>query len=57
MTAETVSGKMVITHGDEVLCSEATNGEWLSQCTREETDTMMLLHAADGIKQVRQKNC
>ena len=55
MTAETFPGKVVITHGDEVLCSETTNVEWLSPCTHEEADTRMLLHDEDGIKQGRQK--
>ncbi|KAI0217022.1 hypothetical protein LSAT2_031074 [Lamellibrachia satsuma] len=54
-TAETFPGKVVITQGDEVLCSEATNVEWLSPCTHEEADTRMLLHAADGVKQGRHK--
>ena len=44
-------GDEVITDGDEVLCSEATNVEWLSQCKHEDADTRMLLHAADGVKQ------
>ena len=55
VTAETFPGKVVITQGDEVLCSEATNVEWLSPCTHEEADTRMLLPAADGVKQGRQK--
>ena len=38
-----------------MLCSEATNVEWLSPCTHEEADTRMLLHDADGVKQGRQK--
>ena len=29
--------------------------EWLSPCTHEESDTRMLLHTADGIKQGRKK--
>ena len=55
MTAETFPGTVEITHGDEVLCSEATNVEWLSPCTHEDTDTRVLLHAVDGVKQGRQK--
>ena len=29
--------------------------EWLSPCTHKEANTRMLLHAADGVKQGRQK--
>ena len=51
VTAETFPSKVVITHGDKVLCSEATNVEWLSQSTHEEANTWMLLHDVDGVKQ------
>ena len=54
VTTETFLDKVVITHGDEMLCSEATNVEWPSPCTHEEANTRMLLHAADGVKQGRQ---
>ena len=54
MTAKTFPGTVEITHGDEVLCSEATNVELLSPCTHEDTDTRVLLHAVDGVKQGRQ---
>ena len=55
VTAETFPGQVVITQGDEVLCSVTTNVEWPSPCTHKEADTRMLLHAADGVKQGRQK--
>ena len=54
MTAETFPGKVLIIHGDEVRCSEATHVEWLSPCTHKKADTRMLLHGADGVKQGRQ---
>ena len=38
-----------------MLYSEATTVEWLSPCTHEKANTRMLFHAADGVKQGRQK--
>ena len=51
LCSENFPGKAILTHGEEVCCSEATDTAGLYPCRREEADTRMLLHAADGIKQ------
>uniref|UniRef100_UPI00358E9C5E uncharacterized protein n=1 Tax=Myxine glutinosa TaxID=7769 RepID=UPI00358E9C5E len=51
VTNETFPGIVVMTHGEELRCSETIDSDWLSASTQEEADTRMLLHAADGARQ------